>query len=164
LGARTRKGVLVVHMVSAGAWIGIDVVMGVLVFAALLAEPGSTKALCHRALELFAVRPLIVAGLLCLAGVVLGLGTKWGLLRYWWVAVKLALNVALVPALLRPQVIETAEQGRRFAAGQAASLSVGDLIFPPIVSPSALLVAFALAVFKPWGPIRKPLERRRKPP
>lgn len=68
LGARARKGVLVVHIVSAGAWIGINVVMGVLVFTALLAERGSTRALCYRALELFAVWPLIVAGLLCLAG------------------------------------------------------------------------------------------------
>jgi hypothetical protein len=164
LGARARKGVLVVHIVSAGAWIGIDVVMGVLVFTALLAERGSTKALCYRALELFAVWPLVVAGLLCLAGgVVLGLGTKWGLVRYWWVAIKLVLNVvlvALVPVLLRPQVIEMAEQGRRFVAGEAASLAVGDLIFPPIVSPSALLVAFVLAVFKPWGRIRKRLAPR----
>jgi hypothetical protein len=96
----------------------------------------------------------------CLAsGVVLGLGTKWGLIRYWWVAVKLALNVllvALVPVALRPEVIEKAEQGRRFVAGEAASLAVGDLIFPPIVSPTLLLVAFVLAVFKPWGLIRKP--------
>jgi hypothetical protein len=30
------------------------------------------------------------------SGVVLGLGTKWGLIRYWWVAAKLVLNVVLV--------------------------------------------------------------------
>jgi hypothetical protein len=30
-----RKGVLVVHIVSAGAWIGIDIVMGVVIFTAL---------------------------------------------------------------------------------------------------------------------------------
>ena len=159
LGARMRKGVLVVHILSGGAWIGIDVAMGVVIFTALLAEDGNTRALCYRALELFAVWPLLTAGLLSLAsGIVLGLGTKWGLIRYWWVAIKLVLNVvlvALVPVLLRPQVIEMAEQGRRFMAGEAASLAVGDLIFPPIVSPSALLVAFVLAVFKPWGRIRK---------
>ena len=120
LGARTRKGVLVVHIVSAGVWIGIDVVMAVVIFTALLADDDNTKALCYRALELFAVWPLIATGLVCLAsGVVLGLGTKWGLVRYWWVAVKLALNVllvALVPVALRPEVIEKAEQGRRFVA------------------------------------------------
>ena len=158
LGASARKGFLVAHIASAGAWIGIDVVMAVLVFTALLSEDGATRALCYRALELFAVWPLIATGLLCLAsGVVLGLGTKWGLVRYWWVAAKLALNVllvALVPVALRPEVIEKAEQGRRFVSGEAASLAVGDLVYPPIVSPALLLVAFVLAVFKPWGRIR----------
>ena len=47
------------------------------------------------------------------------------------------------------------EQGWRFAAGEPASLVVGNLIFPPIVSPTALLIAVVLAVFKPWGRIRK---------
>jgi hypothetical protein len=36
-----------------------------------------------------------------------------------------------------------------------SEVAVGDLIFPPIVSTSALLIAFVLAVFKPWGRIRK---------
>src|SRR5829696_1539323 len=158
LGARTRKGVLVVHIVSAGVWIGIDVVMAVFIFTALLADD-NTKALCYQALELFAVYPLLTAGLVCLAsGVVLGLGTKYGLVRYWWVAIKLVLNIvltALVLVALRPEVTEAAEQGRQFAAGAPASLAVGNLIFPPIVSPTALLIAVALAVFKPWGLIRK---------
>jgi uncharacterized membrane protein len=165
LRARTRKAVLVVHIVSAGVWIGVDVVMGVFVFTALLADDDNTKALCYRALELFAVWPLLTTGLVCLAsGVVLGLGTKYGLVRYWWVATKLVLNIvltALVLVALRPQVIEAAEQGRRFAAGEPASLAVGDLIFPPIVSPTALLIAVVLAVFKPWGRIRRrPATRR----
>jgi hypothetical protein len=159
LGARTRKGVLVVHIVSADAWIGIDIVMGVLVFTALLAGNEGTRALCYRALELFAVWPLIVIGLVCLAsGIVLGLGTKYGLVRYWWVAIKLALNVVLVVLVvfaLRPGVIEMVEQGRRFMAGEPASLAVGGLIFPPIVSTSALLAATVLAMFRPWGRIRK---------
>src|SRR5215208_8148791 len=159
LGTRMRKSVLVVHIVSAGVWIGIDVVMAVFVFTALLAADDNTKALCYQALELFAVWPLLMTGLVCLAsGVVLGLGTKYGLVRYWWVAIKLALNVVLVVLVvfvLRPGVIEMAEQGRRFMAGETASLTVGGLIFPPIVSTSALLVATVLAVFKPWGRIRK---------
>lgn len=159
-----RKGVLVVHIVSAGVWIGIDVVMGVFIFTALLADD-NTRALCYQALELFAVWPLLATGLVCLAsGIVLGLGTKYGLVRYWWVAIKLALNIvlsALVLVALRPEVTEAAEQGRRFAAGEAASLAVGDLIFPPIVSPTALLIAVVLAVFKPWGRIRKRLATQR---
>ena len=155
---RMRKSLLVAHIASAGAWLGIDVVMGVVVFTALLADD-ATRALCYQALELFAGWPLVVTGLICLAsGVVLGLGTAYGLVRYWWVVIKLAINiafVALVPIALRPEVLEMAEQGRRFAAGLPATLAVGDLIYPPIVSPLGLIAATILAVFKPWDPIRK---------
>ena len=96
LGARTYKGVLLVHLASAGAWLGIDVVLGVLVFTALLTADEGVKALSFQALELFAPRTLFVTGIVCLAdGVVLGLGSRYGLVRYWWVAAKLALNLVL---------------------------------------------------------------------
>lgn len=159
LGRRTRRAVLTVHIVSAGAWIGIDVVLGVFVFTALLTDSTSTEALCYQALELFAVWPLLTAGLVCLAsGIVLGLGTSYGLVRNWWVAVKLALNVvlvALVVVALRPGLYEAAGYGDALAAGQAVDVPVSDLVFPPIVSSLALVTATILAVFKPWGRIRK---------
>jgi uncharacterized membrane protein len=158
LGAGTRKGVLLVHIASAGVWLGIDVVMAVLVFRALTTDDNRTKALSFQALELVAVWPLLLTGLICLlTGLLLGLSSKYGLFRYWWVTVKLVLNLvltALVLVALAPQVAATAEQARRFVAGEPATLAVGDLIFPPIVSPTALLVAFVLAVYKPWGRIR----------
>src|SRR6266487_4906372 len=47
LGARTRKAVLVVHIASAGAWLGIDVVMAVLIFTALGSDDGHTRG-CPR--------------------------------------------------------------------------------------------------------------------
>ena len=160
MGARTRKSVLLVHIASAGAWLGIDVVMAVLVFTALChrrrphqgpvvpgAGAGARSGRC------------VTLGLLCLlTGILLGLGSRYGLVRYWWVAVKLALNLVLSGLVLtRPGP----GGGRRTPSGPAsstpgaaASLGVGDLIFPPIVSPTALLVAMVLAVFKPWGRIR----------
>ncbi len=159
LGANTRKSVLLVHIASAGAWLGIDVVMAVLVFTALGSDDDRTKALSLEALELVAVGPLLACGLVCLlTGVLLGLGSRYGLVRYWWVAVKLVLNLVLtglVLVALAPEVAAHAEQARQFMAGQPAVLGVGQLVFPPIVSPTALLVALALAVFKPWGRIRR---------
>jgi hypothetical protein len=157
LGARTRKSVLVVHIASAGAWLGIDVVMALLVFTALLTEDDRTKALSFQALELVAVGPLLISGLVCLlTGGLLGLGSRYGLVRYWWVAAKLVLNLLLTGLVvaLAPEVADAAERARRFVAGEPTTLGVGDLIFPPIVSPTALLVAMVLAVFKPWGRIR----------
>jgi hypothetical protein len=104
------------------------------------------------------VWPLLITGLVCLlTGGLLGLGSKYGLVRYWWVVVKLVLNLlltGLVLIALAPEVADAAERGRQFDAGVAVPLGVGDLIFPPVVSPTALLVAMFLAVFKPWGRIR----------
>src|SRR5215207_3631828 len=164
LGTRMRKGVLIVHIVSAGVWIGIDVVMAVFIFTALLANDDNTKALCFRALELFAVWPLLTAGLLCLAtGILLGLGSRYGLVRYWWVATKLALNLVLstlVLVALRPGVVELADEGRRWEDGEPASLATGTLVFPPIVSTTAVLVAMVLSIFKPWGRLRRSRSER----
>jgi hypothetical protein len=159
LGNRTRKSVLVLHIASAGAWLGVDVVMGVLIFTALVRDDPATRALSYRALEVVAVGPLLACGLVCLlTGIVLGFGSRWGLVRYWWVAVKLALNLVLtglVLVALAPEVAAHADQARQFEAGLPALLEVGQLIFPPIVSPAAVLVAMVLAVFKPWGRIRQ---------
>ena len=160
LGATTRKSFLLIHIASAGVWLGIDVVMAVLVFTALFTDSNQTKALSFQALELVAVWPLLITGLVCLlTGVLLGLGSRYGLVRYWWVAAKLVLNLlltGLVLIALAPEVAAHAAQARQFVAGEPVPLGVGDLVFPPIVSPTALLVAMVLAVFKPWGPIRRP--------
>jgi hypothetical protein len=90
--------------------------------------------------------------------VVLGLGTRFGLVRYWWVAVKLAMNVVLcllVVFALRPGLGEVVEHGRVLAAGGVSDADISSLFFPPAVSLAALSAATVLAVFKPWGRIRR---------
>jgi hypothetical protein len=163
LGNLPRKAVLSIHIVSAGTWFGLDVAMAALVVTALGTNEIATKAFAYRALELVAVWPIIVASLTCLAsGVVLGLGTSFGLIRYWWVAIKLVLNLVLstlVLVLLRPGVIELADRARESAAGQFVTFVDDEMMFPPIVSSVALLVAFLLSVFKPWGRIRGATKR-----
>ena len=102
------------------------------------------------------VWPLSITSLLCLvSGLLLGLTSKYGLLRFWWVVIKLALNVllsTLVLLVLRPGTIDMAVAGRALLRGEPADTGFVDtLMFPPIVSGTLLLVASALAVFKPWG-------------
>jgi uncharacterized membrane protein len=151
--------VLTLHIVGAGAWIGIDVVLGVMVFTAMLTASTETEALSYRVLELFAVWPLIAAGVVTLvSGVLLGLGTNYGLIRYWWVAVKLVLNVVLVGLVvfaLRPGLAEAAAYGEQLAASGTARADVGALAFPPVVSGIGLVTATVLSVFKPWGRLRR---------
>ena len=125
----------------------------------MLTSDAGTEALCYRALELFAVWPLLGAGVLTLvSGVVLGLGTRYGLVRYRWVAVKLVVNVILVTLVvfaLRPGIGDATAYGEALAAGLPAdSSTVSQLAFPPIVSTAALLFATILGVYKPWGRLR----------
>lgn len=156
---RTRRAVLVTHIVSAGAWIGIDVVVAILTVTSMATGDPQTRAVAYRALGIVAVWPMFAAGLSCLvSGAVLGLGTKYGLVGYWWVAAKLCLNIVLttlVLVALRPGVDELAEFGRvTLAGGTPDPVDTGQLVFPPSVSLTALTVAVVLSVFKPWGRVR----------
>ncbi|MFD1719443.1 hypothetical protein [Georgenia deserti] len=158
LGRRARRTVLVTHIAAAGTWLGMDVVMGVLVLVAGTSASPTTQAVAYRALEMVVTVPLVVAAVLTAAtGMVLGLGSRYGLVRYWWVTVKViitAVLITLVLVLLRPGVREAAERGEAVLGGGDAVLAVGDLIFPPIVSTAAVLFAIVLSVVKPWGRTR----------
>jgi hypothetical protein len=157
LGRGWRKATLVVHIVSAGTWIGIDVIVAVLVLAGWFAGDVGVRSLAYQALATFVVWPMLTAGLVCLvSGLLLGLGTKWGLLRYWWVAVKLTLTLmlcTLIVVALQPGMDEVAGYGRALLTGSPDSAAVSTLFFPPAVSLTTLAVATVLAVYKPWGRI-----------
>jgi hypothetical protein len=145
LGGPTRKAFLLVHILTAGIWLGVDVIVGMLVFGAWLSDDPGARDIAYRALGSYVLWPMLLSGLLCLAsGVVLGLGSKYGLVRYAWVAVKLVLNVILcllIILLLRPMLAQLA----------AGAPGTNDLVFPPVVSTAALTFASWLSVFKPWG-------------
>ena len=152
-----RRTTLVVHIVSAGAWIGIDVIVAVLVLTGWFSNDAEVRSLAYRALATFVVWPMLAAGLISLvSGLVLGLGTKWGLVRYWWVAVKLVINLMLCTLILialQPGMDEVSAYGEDLLTGNPDSAAVSSLFFPPAVSLSALTLATVLAVFKPWGRI-----------
>lgn len=160
-----RRAALVLHVVSAGAWIGVDVMVAVLVLTGWFADDVEVRSLAYRALAEFVVWPMLASGLVCLAtGVVLGLGTKWGLLRFWWVAAKLGLNLALctlIVVLLQPGMDEVGAYGEQLLTGTPSPDRVRTLFFPPAVSLSALTIATVLAVYKPWGAIRPASWRER---
>ena len=155
---RVRKAVLTVHIVSAGAWIGIDVLVAVLAGIGLGGGSDAVRGLALRALAEFVVTPMLVSALVCLAsGVLLGLATKWGLVRYWWVAVKLVTNLVLCTLILvalRPGMPDVGAAGGAIEAGQVPATDLSFLVFPPAVSLTALAVATVLSVYKPWGRVR----------
>lgn len=154
-----RKVTLLLHILAAGTWFGLDAAMAILVFTSTSTDDPGTQAYALQALQLVTVWPMFTAAVLSLAtGVLLGLGSKYGPVRYWWVLVKLCLNLllmVLVLLALPTGVDEAARIGGLLAAGQDVAWRVQEMIFPPIVSPTLLLVAFVLSIFKPWGRVRK---------
>lgn len=153
-----RKSIVLAHIVSSISWLGIDVVMAVLIFTALFTDDPYLRLISYGALGRAIFWPLICAAVLSLAsGLLLGWSSKYGVVRYTWVLIKLILNVLLATLLiisLNPGLVELAAAGRALFAGQpTGDLDLQTLIFPPIVSTSCLVFAGFLAVFKPWGRI-----------
>ncbi len=158
LPTRVRKLVLLVHIAAAGVWLGLDVVLGILVLTALGADPTAAGA-AAASLAAVATWPLVIVGAVTLfSGVLLGLGSKYGLVRYWWVLAKLVINlvlVTLVMLVLWPGVVSLGDAGRAALASGDSPVVAATLLFPPLVSSTVVIVAMTLSVFKPWGRVRR---------
>lgn len=93
----------------------------------------TVRSLAYRALATFVVWPMLITGLVSLAsGLVLGLGTPWGLLRYWWVAAKLALNLVLctlILLVLQPGMDQVDRYGQDLLTGHPDPGRVATLFF-----------------------------------
>jgi hypothetical protein len=150
-----RKAVLVLHLLGVGAWLGIDVVVGILAAVATGSGDAADRGLALQVIGTYLAGPMLAAGVIVLAtGLVLGWGSKWGLVRFWWVAVKLLVNVVLVALIffiLMPGMAEVRTIGEVLAATGELTGDVSTMRFPPAVSLAALTIAVVLSVYKPWG-------------
>lgn len=166
LSRRARRATVLAHVLVAIAWVGVDLAVGALSLTGLTTDDPGTMATAYTAIGLFAVPLMLALGLLTLAtGVTLSLGTRYGLLRHWWVVAKLAANLTLtvlVVVALRPVLAEATAQAATVDPSLPARLARVrvDLVFPPVVSTTTLLAAAWLGWYKPRGATR-PARRRR---
>ena len=169
LGRNARQVVLLVHLAASLGWLGADIVVGVLAVTAFTSDDPALVAACYTALHTFSAPVLLTLGLGSLgSGLLLGLASRWGVVRTRWVLVKLVINVALValvPVLLQPRLVEVARQARQVDPWLAERLGriPLDLLFPAFVSGTALMVAAVLGIWKPWGPTRRHSEETAAP-
>ena len=146
-----RRAALVVHVVASASWVGLT--LGLLALGITAATTGSavTVEASVRAMKLFADWLLLpVAFLTLVSGLVLSLGTQWGLARHRWVYVKFWLTLATTVATvfaLRPGVNSAVAA---VAAGGPLP-DAGDVMMGPIVSLSAYVFMTVISVLKPWG-------------
>ncbi|MFF6876698.1 DUF2269 family protein [Streptomyces sp. NPDC012474] len=150
-----RRAALVVHVIASACWLGLT--LGLLALGITAATTGSARTVegSVRAMKLFADWLLLpVAFLTLLSGLLLSLGTVWGLARYRWVYTKFWLTLATTTATvfaLRPGV----DSAVTAVAAGGPLPDAGDVLFGPVVSLSAYVFMTVISVLKPWGKTRR---------
>jgi uncharacterized membrane protein len=158
-----RRASLVVHVTASAGWLGLT--LGLLALGITAATTGSavTVEASVRTMKLFADWLLLpLAFLTLLSGLLLSLGTPWGLARHRWVWTKFWLTLATTTATvfaLRPGVNSAVAA---VAAGGPLP-DAGDVLFGPIVSLSAYVFMTVISVLKPWGLTRRGRRLRATP-
>ena len=169
LPAPLRKLALAVHLTCSVGWIGAIVAYLALDLTVATSEDADAVRAAWLAMALviwWAIVPLALAALL--TGVVMALGTKWGLFRHWWVLISFLLTVLATLVLLSEAGVIT----RSAAVAAASTTSVEELrALPPTLPHSVggflvLLLIQVLNVYKPQGLTpygwRKQQEERRR--
>jgi hypothetical protein len=148
LPARWRKVILTAHITTSVGWLGAVAAYIALDAAALASTDAETVRAAWLAREVtisWAIVPLALASVTI--GVINALGTPWGLLRHYWVVMKLLLALAATGILLQEtqSIRYAAEMASTSADQMPGSLlhSVGGLV--------VLLTTTTLSVFKPRG-------------
>jgi hypothetical protein len=147
-----RKLVLTVHLASSVGWIGAVVAYLVLGVSAANSRDAETVRAAWIAMELTGWSALVPLGLAALlTGLVMSLGTPWGLFRHYWVVLTLVLTVlsAAVLWLHMPTVSAAAAVARQ--ADGAAPAGLGSDLFHAGGGLLVLVVITVLNVYKPRG-------------
>lgn len=144
LAPRTRRTVLTAHIIASVGLLGdVAAVLAVNIRAATTPDPAFASS-SYELLEMFSLLfgiPLSFVALF--TGLTLGLGSKWGVLRYAWVTAKLLLllSVILVGAFVIGPATAEMQNGRGDAETVLIVAAAWDVL--------ALSVATGLSVFKP---------------
>ncbi len=157
-----RRALLCLHVIASVGWLGASAVMLTLSLTAWASDSGETVASAYWAEHLVGPLLLLPLSLLSLAsGVLLGLGSPWGLVRHVWVLVKLVLTtvaVLLTPFVLLHQIDLAYAHSRNGLAGLGQVPR--NLRDAGIVSTALYTFVTVVSVLKPWGLTRWGRARR----
>ncbi len=158
-----RKLVRTVHVILSVGWIGASLCLLALGLTGVLSSDEQTQKSAYIALGTIGTAvsvPVAVATLI--SGILVSVGIRWGLFRYWWTVISLVATAAMTAG-----VMFALAPGLRRAAADAAATPPGtpvldavgaeaaSAISAPCVATVALSLVTAINVFKPWGPIRR---------
>lgn len=155
---RWRKLLMSAHIIVSVGLLGSDAAVLVLCIAgARGADPRTIYPAAHLIATTLLV-PLALAGLV--TGLLQGLLTPWGVVRYWWVIIKLFLTMAgiVLGSLVLVPTLSTAA-----TASSIQTLSVDrlGLVRDASAASVVLIVTVLLAEYKPFGRVRDRLPSKR---
>lgn len=147
-----RKFAFTAHLTFSVGWIGAVLAYLGLGAAAVTSQDMQTVRATWIAMELtgwYVIVPLAFASLL--TGLVMSLGTQWGLFRHYWVLISLVLTIfaTIILLLHMPTVSFLADVAAEADNANLRRLG-GDLLHPGI-GLFVLLVIQVLNVYKPRG-------------
>jgi hypothetical protein len=147
-----RRAMLALHIVCSVGWLGAAAAYLALgVAAEVTMQPQIVRA-AWIGMELsgwFVIVPL--ACLAFLTGLVLSLGTPWGLLKHYWVVIALVLTTLSLAVLLLHMPSVSTLAGLARTADDAAASQLGGDVLHPALGLLVLIVITALNVHKPRG-------------
>jgi hypothetical protein len=153
---RVRAALLTVHVTASAGWLGLDGALVVLEVIGLhSADPALRTgiSIAMAAIACWILIPLVFASL-C-TGLVLAVGTQWGLARHWWLIAKTGIAAVLTATgvvLILPRL-------PHLLAGEGEALQLRTVAMRSVAL-VLLLLATGLSVVKPWGKSRLAWSRK----
>lgn len=161
-----RKVALTLHLTASVGWVGAVAAFTALAVVGVSGKDGQLVRGAYVAMALlvsYVIVPLAIAALS--TGLISSLGTSWGLLRHYWVLLKLVLTLVATVVLL----VQVAPIKRlaAIAADPTASVAALPEAWRPLIHAVGgllvLLVIQVLGVYKPRGLTRYGWRRQRPP-
>jgi hypothetical protein len=152
------KLTLTSHITFSVGWLGAVAGFLALAIAGLTGQDSQVVRSAYVAMELvgwFVIVPFCLSAFL--TGIIQSLGTHWGLLKHYWVLVKLLLTVAATTLLflhMKPvSYVALVASEKVLTSTELSGLRI-QLLADAGVALFVLLVTTAISVYKPWGRIQ----------
>jgi len=152
-----RKFGLTAHITFSIGWFGAVVGFLILAISGLISQKPQMVTANYLTMELigwFVIIPFCLGALL--TGIFQSLGTDWGLLKHYWIVVKLVLTVVATLVLflhMQPvSYLADIASKKELSYSEFRSMRI-QLIADACAALFVLLVAITISVYKPWGKI-----------
>ncbi len=156
---RARQLLVISHLISSIGWLGLMLCLLALAATALYTDAPDTLRAAYRAMPLLGDALIVPLSLLSLtSGVILGLGTRWGLFTHRWVTTKFWLTLAATVASiteLRARLHEAGRLALDHPTGSISAMHLGFIRYNLVIITCVALALYStnvvVSVVKPWG-------------